>query len=228
MNNTKKKLRIPLGPIVLALLLGCVFTGLSIFITYSRSSAVDGAVGIKAKVTDASDTVTVTYTYNDIEYKNISIVLFEDPAIGEVIHIYIDPSDPSVAFSDDTYQMLIKIYVGVAIFMFLLGAIPLYLRIRYGEPVDSYAKVKRFVYADVEKVVYEPSITNKEGEHPYIIHCHYEDFLGKKQKDFTLPPIYVNPYNYLAQKDNRVKLFVKRKNFKRFKVDPELTQEKRG
>ena len=77
----------------------------------------------------------------------------------------------------------------------------------------------------MDRVVYETSVTDENGRHPFVLYCHYEDFHGRRKHDYVLNDIYDNPNAYLAAHKNKLKLYIKGKNYRKYRFDPEVLKE---
>lgn len=223
MNNDKKIRPIPLAPLVVALLVGLVFLAIALVFQVKRVNGLESSVSVEATVTSVDDKIKVSYTYDNVELKDITISLMTTPAVGDKVQIYIDQNDYAIAFSDETSVSIILILTIGGSIAVVLSTIGLLVRFRLTRGIDKIVAGGKYIYANVDKVIYETQLTNHDGQHPFIIQCHYEDFKGKVHKDYELPPIYHNPQDYIDANKNKVRLYIKGKNYKKYRVDPVLT-----
>lgn len=224
--NTPPK-KIPRGSFYFCIVLGIAFIAIS-FIYRSRTEfSADVYTKLSATVTsyDGNNT-TVDYSYEGKDYHDIYLRSFyKDHFKGQNITIYIYKTSPTYATTHERYDAMFKWFLIAGSVVLVLGIAGMVLRRIILGRVDEIIEGGKYIYADVDKVVYETNITNDAGLHPYIIYCHYEDFKGVKKHDYVLYNIYTKPYDYLEANKNKVKVYIKGNNYKKYSFDPAVIEE---
>ena len=225
MDNEKKETRIiPKGSFIFCIAVGIIALAITTFFFYTMNSGKQSKIKTTAKVVSVGESVYVDYSYNGLDFKNVELVMMDPPSEGDTITVYLDKDDFSSAVSYDISLKITLIFLVVGIIFSLSGALGFILRRKIMGKVDTIIQAGKFIYVHVDKVVYETSITSEDGRHPFILYCHYEDFKGKHKHDYVLDNIYVNPNAYLAANKNQLKLYIKGKNYRKYRFDPSVLE----
>lgn len=126
--------------------------------------------------------------------------------------------------SDSLIHNHFYIFIALGVVLILVGIVLLIVRYRTNSEngLNAIVETGRFTYAKVENVFYDTSISNENGDHPYIIRCRYTDFNGQHPHDFIIKDCYRNPAAYIAANNHSIKIYYLDKNFRRYKTDPKL------
>ncbi len=225
MDNEKKDTRIiPKGAFIFCIVVGIIILCISLFCFYAMNAGKKAKLKTTAVVVNVEESVYVDYSYGGLDFKNIELVMFHKPSVGETITVYLDKEDYSSAASYDISQRIAVIFLVVGLIFLLSGIGGFLLRRKMMGKVDIILQGGKYIYVNVDKVVYETSITSEDGKHPFILYCHYEDFTGKHRHEYVLDNIYINPNAYLAANKNQLKLFIKGKNYKKYRFDPSVLE----
>lgn len=224
MNETAKETRknpktIPSGSFKFLIIMGIiVILGALTFLRFSLST-LKGFEKVTANVTSVTGGIYVSYTYNGVKYNNVQVNMTTPPEIGHSLVVYVNPDSPDKADSNQTSKSIFIVLTVFGSVSLACGVFGLILRRKLVGPEDKIILDGKYIYADVTQVVYETGIKDDNGRHPYILHCHYEDFTGRKKEDYVSPPIYTNPQPYLAVNKNKVKIYIKGNNLKKYRFD---------
>lgn len=224
MNQKNQPKPIPLSPLIIALLLGIIFLGIGTGFLVKRADGLQDSYSATATVIETSPSLKVAYTYDGVQVKSAKILSLRSYQKGDTLTVRVPKDDYAKGYSDQTSIDIITILMVGGGIAFVLGAIAMVLRAWMIRGIDKIVAGGKYIYADVEKVIYETAITLADGGHPYIIQCSYEDFKGKKHQDYSLQ-VTQNPQPYLADNSNRVRIFIKGTNLKKYRIDP-LLEEK--
>lgn len=214
--------KIPKTSFVVCTVAGIALLALAVICRIRLDASKKSFIPIDALVTKVEDNVYVSYTYNTDTYSNVEISMINKPSVGDTIRIYISKEDYAAAVSDDVSGSLIKGFFFTGAIFFTAGAAALILRRILGGKTNSILEGGKFIYAEVDEVIYETGTTDKNGAHPYTIRCHYDDFSGKRRQNYVLKDIYTNPNAYLAANKKKVKLYIKGKNYKKYYFDQSI------
>lgn len=225
-NIQKEKARIiPKGSFIFCLLVGIIGLGIATFCHIGVANGKRTHLKTDAVVTSAGDTVLVDYTYDGLEFKNKELYAFNTPSVGDHITIYLDKEDYETPINYAISSQIALIFTISGAVFFLAGLAGLIIRHNVMGDVDMIVEGGKYIYVDVDRVVYETSVTDENGRHPFVLYCHYEDFHGKRKHDYVLNDIYDNPNAYLAAHKNKLKLYIKGKNYRKYRFDPEVLKE---
>ena len=216
--NTQQK--IPKGSFIFCIIMAIISLTIAATLQVKIHNETEGLERIDAVVTSVGEIIYVTYEFNGTTYEDMPVVMTQGAEVGKTISVYIDPANPGIAASKDTNTSMFIAFLVVAVIMLVAGVAGLIVRKHIlGKDYDAIIERNKYIYAIVDNVVYETSITDEEGRHPFFIHCHYEDFNGKTRHKYVSPPIYTNPNKYLEANKNQVKIYIKGKNYRKYRFD---------
>lgn len=226
-NQNNNSRIIPKGSFIFCIAVGIIAFAITAFCFVTMNAGQKNKVKTQATVVSITgDSVYVDYSYGGLDFRNVELVMFSKPSVGEQITVYLDKEDYSSAVNYSMSRQIAVIFLVVGSVFSLAGIAGLILRRRIMGKVDTIIQAGKYIYVDVDKVVYETSITSEDGRHPFILYCHYEDFKGMHRHDYVLDNIYTNPNAYLAANKNRLKLYIKGKNYRKYRFDPSILEIK--
>lgn len=228
MEEKKSTRTIPKGTFIFCIIFGVLNLIFAVFLSVSTTRSRNDFYSVDSTVSKigANGAVYVNYSYDNQEYKDIIISkIMDTPSVGDSLSIYISKTDYTIATTDQVNRYIAKlIYICGGIFT-CTGIICMIIRRILVGKEDSIINAGKYIYADVTKVVYETSVSDENGRHPFTIMCHYEDFTGKHTHDYVIKDVYTNPNAYLEANNNRLKLFIKDKNYKKYRFDESILNE---
>ena len=225
MENRTEKKPIRRGSFFFCIAVGLIVVIIGLIMKATNNASKKDYIEKTATVTSVSDGVMyVSYSHNDKDYSDIAITsAINTKDVGSRLTIYISKDDYSYATTDDLSRYFVKLLVIAGSIFIAGGVIGLIAKRLVDGKSDPLIKYEEYIYAVVDKVEYDTSVSNADGSHPYTIYCHYEDFNGKTKCTYELKNIYTKPYDYLEQNKNQVKLFViSKKHIKKYRFDESI------
>ncbi len=224
-NNTKKN-TIPAGYFNFAIILGVITLLIAAYMEFGIQRDMRNFIKTTATVTNVEDdTFLVTYECGGNTYSDIEVSFTKNHSVGDKVTVYVSKEDYNQAASDQFNQSIFRRFLILGLVFLALGIVCRIIRRKIIGPEDAIITGGKYIYADVTDIEYNTAVTNEEGLHPYTLKCHYEDFSGKKQIDFTLPLVYTDPKPYLKQNNNKIKVYYKGKNLKKVSLDESILKE---
>lgn len=228
MEEKKTTLTIPKGTFIFCIIFGVLNLLFATYLSISTAKSSNDYYFIDSIVSKVSEdgSVYVNYSYDGNEYTDIKISkIIDTPSVGDTLSIYISKTDHAAATTDQVNRYIARlIYICGTIFT-CTGIICMIIRRIIMGKEDSIINGGKYIYADVTKVVYEASVSDENGRHPFTIMCHYEDFTGKHSHDYVIKDVYTNPNAYLEANNNKLKLFIKGKNYKKYSFDESILKD---
>lgn len=216
---------IPKGSFSFCLFIGVAALAVAVWFGVSLHRIRTSCVTVDATVTQTGEDVLLTYEYNGKTFSDIAFDTSKTLSVGDVLTVYIDPDTPITVIGTDSGNSTFAAFLILGILFSVSGIGGMLLRKVLMADRDEIIEAGKFIYADLDKVVYETSITDEDGRHPYIIYCHYEDVNGKRLKDYIVPNLYVDPGPYLEAHRNKIKVYVKDGNYRRYRFDLKMFEE---
>ena len=199
------------------MLMGLIFISVGIFL-FNKGIDKKDKIYTDATITDidSNDNVTVTYNVSGNTYTKKINFYTSSYYEGKVIKIYYDKNNPS-SINVDEISILNWIFIGMGIIFFIIGLIPLTIKILRNNHKQKLLNSGTYVNARFKEII-ENTMYSVNGVHPYKIVCEYE--YNGKTYIFKSENIWNDPYNVINERHiEYFKVYVNPNNMNKYYVD---------
>lgn len=197
--------------------IGLLFLGLGIYFLSAETSKKD-RVYTDATITDidSDNNVTVTYNVSGNTYTKRINFYTSSYYEGKVIKVYYTKNNPSKVDVDEM-GVLNLTFIGMGIIFFIIGLIPLTIKIIKNKHKQKLLNSGIVVNARFKEII-ENTMYSVNGAHPYKIVCEYE--YNGKIYIFKSENIWNDPYNVINERRIECfKVYVNPNNMNKYYVD---------
>ena len=162
--------------------------------------------------------VYVNYQYNGRRYEYVQLNYYSSSMRErEAIKLKIDPDNPRIvkAERESLFDSLLLGGMGIAFSLF--GYIPFILLLRDKFGTNKLSFEGKYIYGIVDKIDIDYSCS-ANGEHPYLLYCHYEDIDTGKIYEFKSDYIWTDP-GQVFPVGSYVPIYVRNKKYTDYSVD---------